>query len=125
MPFQCPQMPSNNNSVFLLGFVTCLVSIGLIHQTFHRQQFSKSFKVSKYFNSKKVHLAMMDFCVQPHVQQFARLTTCFAPLDLITMAVRCLKLVYPSMVILILWKSSSIKFLNHLFFQTKHRSNWG
>ena len=29
-------------------------------------------KVCKYFNSKKVQLAMMDFSVQPYVQQFAR-----------------------------------------------------
>ena len=58
---------------------------------------------------KKVQLAMMDLSVQPHVQRFARLTICLVSLDLTTMAVRCLKLVYPSMVILILWKSSSIK----------------
>ena len=60
---------------------------------------------------------MMDFSVQTYVQQFAHLTTCLASLDMITMAVRCLKLVYPSMVILILWNSSSIKFSKLFLFK--------
>ena len=86
---------------------TCMPMTGReLRNSFHMKIFEIVLyvlnKVSKYFNSKKVQLAMMDFSVQPHVQQFARLTTCLAPLDLITMAVRCLKLVYPSMVILIL-----------------------